>query len=304
MTVKHLGRRAPEHDRMATAVPVSRFITMPERPLVDAAPPLKWPMDYNDRAGDCVVAAMDHLLQAVCAQLGEPRVNWSEQEIVALYRTQNPDFEGWLDGGTWRDGGMVIQRFLDYLTARGDIIAFGRIDHDNEDALKAAIWLGLGVITGERLDEAQEDQDVWDYVPRSPHWGGHATVSVAYDPDRQGVVSWGRLYPVTDTFVEQQLEEAWFVLTHAHLQHPGFRHHFDLAGFAEAVAVVTGGTVTVPVDPAPNYPSVDPLDSFPFQALDDWAATPHIFRKATLASKSYRAWRAAQWVLLERDDDR
>lgn len=290
MTV-YLGRRAPEPARMSAAVPVTRFITMPERPLAAPAPTVTWPMDFNDRAGDCVVAAMDHLLRAVSVQLGETRANWTEAEILDLYRTQNPDFMGWLDGGTWRDGGMIIQRFLDELTARGEIVGFGRIDHDNEDALKAAIWVGLGVITGENLTQAQATQPVWDYDPTSPDWGGHATVSIAYTPDQQGVVSWGEVYPVTDLFVDRQVEEAWFVLTHAHLAHPGFRNHFDLNGFARAVSILTNGKITIPVDPPVKPIPVDPFADFPFRALDDWAATPHVFRKATLAAHAYRVWR-------------
>jgi hypothetical protein len=286
---KLLGRRPAIPGRRALMA--SDFISLPPRPLVDGAPAMTWPMDRNDVAGDCVVAGADHALQAIYGLLGEPRANWTDAGLLALYQTQNPDFRGWQDGGTSRDGGMVVQLFLEHLVELGEILAFGKVDL-TEDAMKAAVWVGLALVTGERLDVAQQKQTTWDYVPGSAEWGGHCTTSVAYDPDHQGVVTWGELVEATDSFVGHQVEEAWFVLTHAHLNHPSFRDNFDLEGFAAAVAALTDGKVVVPVDPPPTPTPDDPMADFPAASLDAWAERPHVFRRAKLASAQYRAWRA------------
>lgn len=283
-----LGRRPPK--RHAT-LDVAEFLTLPARPIAEAAPPTSWPMDFNDVAGDCVVAGLDHALQAIAVQLGVGRTNWTSQELLALYQSQNPSFRSWSDGGSSRDNGMEIQSFLEHLVVRGEILAFGSVAL-TEEAMKSAIWVGLALVTGEMLDAAQQSQSIWDYRSGSPAWGGHCTCSVGFDPGNQGLVTWGKLVEATDSFVTHQVEEAWFILTTEMVNHAGFRNHFDLPGFAAAVAELTDGKVIVPVDPpAPDGPSVDPLDDFPFEAVDNWAARPHVFRSATAASKQYRAWR-------------
>lgn len=259
--------------------------------VYDLSTETRWYVANGVIAHNCVVAAGDHALQAIYSLLGEHRDNWTDGQLLAFYRTQNPDFRSWADGGSSADGGMDVQTFLEHLVEVGEILAFGAVDL-TEEALKAAVYVGLGVITGEQLDVAQQNQAVWDFVAGSPTWGGHATTSVAYDPDTQGVVTWGELVKVTDRFVTEQMQEAWFVLTAAHLRHPGFRDSFDLAGFSAAVAELTNGKVVVPVDPPPAPAPGDPLADFPFASVDDWARHPHVFRRARLAAGQYKAWRA------------
>ena len=287
-----LGKRPPP--RKATLNVAEFFKVAPTHPLVDVAPPISYPMDRNDVAGDCVVAAVDHALQAQAALLGTPRQNWTDAQLLAFYQTQNPGFRSWSDGGGPDDGGMYVQQFLEHLVSVGEILAFGAVDHDSEDMLKAGVYVGLAIVTGEVLDVAQQAQAEWDYVPGSGTWGGHATCSVAYDPDRQGIVTWGSLIQATDAFVEHQVDEAWLLLTTDLVNHPGFRNAFDLPAFAQAIADLTNGKVVVPVDPIPPAPGpdVDPLADFPFKALDHWASRPHVFRSATVARNQYRAWKS------------
>lgn len=56
------------------------------------------------------------------------------------------------------------------------------------------------------------------------------------------------------TFVQHQVTEAYFVITQAHVDHPGFRDSFDLAAYAAAYQEITGAPFPVPVapDPAPT----------------------------------------------------
>jgi hypothetical protein len=302
---KKLGRR-PALDRAAVdAGAFLRVQQLPDHPLVDPIPLLTYPMDRNDEAGDCVVAGLDHALQTIYAALGVPRQNWTDAQLLAYYQTQNPGFRSWADGGGPDDGGMVIQTFLEHLIHAGQISAFGKLDPANEELMKAATWVGLAIVTGEDLRKAQQKQSTWDYVAGSPEWGGHCTTTVGYSnsPDTQACVSWGEVVPMTESFVEHQVDEAWFVLTPAHIQNPVFRNNFDLQGFANAVAQLTGGKIIVPVPPpvppvkppAPPVPPVLPevLADFPFGALDTWAKKPTSTKQAPPAARKYLDWKHA-----------
>src|SRR5438105_11969191 len=81
-------------------------VTVPAHPIADPAPQLVWPMDKNDVAGDCVVAGVDHSLQAILTQLTGTYTNWTPDQILAYYQTQNPGFGSWADAGGPNDNGM------------------------------------------------------------------------------------------------------------------------------------------------------------------------------------------------------
>lgn len=241
-TTFKLGKLAPKNSK---SLSFGDFLTkIPDCPLVDFAPDYSYPMDENDRIGDCVVAGFDHLRQAVTGLLTGTQKNFTTAEIEAFYKTQNPNFPA-------EDNGMDIQTFLECLQAGKHIIGFARIDHANEQLMKSATYLGLGIMTGVQLQQAQEAQfpGQWDYVAGSPILGGHCVPSVGYNnsPDILDVVSWGRLLGATQSFFGHQCDEAWFVLMQEHVDHPSFRNHFDVAGFATAVSEITGGKISMPV---------------------------------------------------------
>lgn len=225
----------------------------PTHPLADLAPYLVWPMDMNDQAGVCVVAGVDHALQAIHHLLGVERDNWTADQILLYYQTQNPRFRSWADSGGPNDNGMDIQEFLSYLVKQGVILGFAAIDHASEEQVKAAIYLGLAVVTGEDLQQAQQDQAIWDHVAGSPPWGGHATTWVGYpgQPDYDTCVTWGQLVQMTQQFVTLQVTEAYFILTEAHVAHPSFREGFDLAKFGDAYTALTGRPLVLGGDPRP-----------------------------------------------------
>jgi hypothetical protein len=239
---------------LATALPV--------HPESDLAPVLNYPMDLNDQVGDCVVAGWDHFCQVVNHLLGQEYVNLSQDQLIELYKTQNPTFDlnSATNGpGSAADGGMVMQLFLEELRRRGLILAFAEIDFTNSEVMEAATYVFLGVLLGAGLQEAQVssqfDEGQWDYVPGQPFIGGHCIPAVGY----KQCVSWGKIVGFTQRFLGVQVQEAWVVITQAHLDHPGFRNNFDVAGFAAAYQALTGKTLPVPVPtPAPPAPSPVP----------------------------------------------
>lgn len=274
---RKLGRRpAVKKAAIAFADHVTVELTAP---IADVAPALVWPMDVNDLWGDCVVAAVDHALQAIYTTLAGGWHNWTHDEIAAFYRTQNPGFDPNTKAhgsGSADDAGMVIQDFLAELTREGVLLGFAKIDHTDAEQVKLATWLGLAIITGEDLRKAQQEQDdVWEYVPKSGEWGGHATTWVGYHDELDTAVTWGRLVEMAPSFVDNQVEEAWFILTQAHVDHAAFREGFDLESFGAAYEKITGRTFpkvhpTEPITPA----EVDP-DHALADVLRPWAAKPH-----------------------------
>lgn len=306
---RKLGKKPPVNRPTVSMGDFFHLEKIPDHPTTSPAPDLPYPMDFNDVAGTCVVAGGDHSLQVIANHLGMRRENWSGNQIMELYRTQNPDFHSWDQGDTDADGGMVIQTFLEEMVRRGEIVAFGRVDHDNPEILRAATYIGLSLVTGSELQEAQQDQKVWDYVRGSGLWGGHCTNTVGYNKVTSTVVTWGELVPMTDSFVENRMDEAWMIITQSMINHPDFRNAFDLRGFSSAITDLTNGKVNVPVpDPVPNNPvrpitptppppvPVDPaLDEFPFAKMNVLVDHVHKHRKSQPqyvkdAVDAYDAW--------------
>jgi hypothetical protein len=269
-----LGKKPPIPGR--AAIPFSSGLTeatstqILEHPIRDMdASGFSYPMDLNDEVGDCVVAGWDHFRQIVKLLLQGVSTNFSIPTIVDFYKTQNPDFDLYgtaeTNGpGSDADGGMYIQVFLEYLQKNGYILGFAKINHENEEELKAAIYLGLGIIVGVDLEKAQSSQKVWDSVS-SPEWGGHCVVLMDYQgsPDYIRHVSWGSVLDMTRRFILDQMDEAWFVIMQEHIDNPTFREHYDLQSFAQAFESLTGRVFPADVTPTPTppVPSPEPGDA-------------------------------------------
>lgn len=298
---RKLGRRAPSNK------PAIRFAdhlaAVPTHPIVDLAPNLDYPMDGNDSWGDCVIAGTDHALQAIMTALTGSYTNWTTAQIIAYYKTQNPTFDPTTDVG---DNGMDIQTWLEQAVKDKLILGFAKVDYTNADELRAATYLGLAVITGVNLDEAQQspqfDQGTWDYVKGSPAEGGHCIPLVGYDKNGFPLVTWAKLITGTNAFVSHQMEEAWFIITQAHVDHPAFRAGYDLASFAAAYQEITGAPFPAVVPaPAPTpEPAPTPAASV---VVDDPALvekiealakenkeTPHDY----LAARLHKLWTSAK----------
>lgn len=288
---RKLGRR-PE-DKTRLKVQFADFVkAIPAHPLTDPIPQLTYPMDHNDQAGDCVVAGVDHALQIIAKLLVGADANWSDSFLLTAYQSQNPGFKSWADAGGPNDGGMVVAEFLDWCIKQKLILAYAQIDTTNLDEIRAAIDIGLAIVTGEDLKAAQQSGLGWDYVAGSPDWGGHCTAWAGYEAHDE-LVSWGSgAYSMTDAFIAHQVDEAYFILTQAHIDHPGFRNSYDLAGFASAVSAITNGKVIVPVPPAPS-PTPTPTPPAPGSGatfrVSDVVAT-HIAASAARAKLTGDAW--------------
>jgi peptidoglycan hydrolase-like protein with peptidoglycan-binding domain len=259
--IHKLNKRTPLKDRVS--VKFGDFLTiLPTVPLVDPAPNYVYPMDENDQWGDCVCAGFDHFRQIVTGLLTGNQKNFTETELLDFYRTQNPNFDPTTPGVN--DNGMNIQNFLEYLQAQKLIIGFASVDYTNPQELQAAIYIGLGLMSGVQIQNAQMTQfqtgKLWDTVVGSPVDGGHCVPPVGYfaQTGNYSFITWGKIQNATQAFITSQMDECWFVLTQEHIDHPEFRNHFDLAGFSQAVSEITNGKIVIPINPTLKMGSIGP----------------------------------------------
>lgn len=237
---RKLGRRPEDRAKPKIALADVLATELPNRPIADGGPLLNFDMDRNDQAGDCVVAGVNHALQVIYNLLGVDYTPWSDDQILAYYQTQNPDFRSWDDAGGPADRGMVIAEFLSYLVKHGVILGFAKVDHRNTEELQTAVYLGLALVSGANMQQAQQTGTLWDYRPDSPDWGGHCTAQDGYDPNYQ-TISWGSdRYRMTPEFMTKRVDEVYFIITQAHIDHPSFRDGLSLDAFSKAFTAVTG----------------------------------------------------------------
>lgn len=179
---------------------------------VDAPTTVHWGMDCNDTEGDCTIAAVDHLIGAWNADLGEPDPRPTDQEISDTYFS----LTGGADSGlneqqvltTWQRDGLFGNR----------IAAFAPFNPQDIKAMYQAVAFYRGAYLGIQCPQSAQEQFAagkpWSYVPGSPIEGGHAICAVGYSSRALLCVSWGQLVEVTYPFLSHFLDEAWAIISH------------------------------------------------------------------------------------------
>lgn len=293
-TTGKFGRRAPSR---RPALALSRALTgkIPAHPTAAdyLARLAAWQMLGNDVAGDCVAVTWANVRRLVTSIAGAENYP-SQDEVWAIYKTQNPGFDPNGDPnvngpGSTADGGMDIQTLLEYLVKRGDVLAFAKVDPTSPDEVKAAIaifgfvWTGIVVQAANQNDFA--DGQPWDYHRSSPDEGGHSVITGGYGAGGPGplggderFITWAEETSFTDAYWRRKVEEAWVVIFPEHLTHPAFLAGVDLAALAADYTALTGKPfpAVIPPTPAP-VPSPPPA---PAPATD-----PRVAEAAALAQQ-------------------
>ena len=167
-----------------------------------------FPMDGNDRLGDCTIAAMAHAI-TVYHGLVDPQPNiMAQQDVIKLYMH--------LTGGV--DSGLNELDVLNYWqsnTVSGDeILAFTSIDAKNHTHIQQAIYLFGGVYLGFQVQQncIQEFDARKPWTPGALTQDGHAVVAVAYDSDGVTVLTWGNVQKATWAWWDECVDEAYAIL--------------------------------------------------------------------------------------------
>lgn len=264
---RKLGRR---HAKEAPALRLSAILApVPVHPK--AADHLTgiadWGLWANDRFGTCGPVSFFNYLKMITYFLTGIEAQPTLDDVFALYRLCNPDFEPSTGRG---DNGVDMQTMLELAKAHdvlgnGKMVAFARVDLSNLDEVRAAISIFGGVLLGVGLTVAQDAQTdanppLWDYVRRSPTWGGHAVLAGMYDSDTEPghsdieIITWATRVATTHAFQSHQLDEAWVVILKEHLEHPDFQKGIDAAALKAAYEALTGDDFPVPLPLPPASP--------------------------------------------------
>lgn len=268
------GRRAPKN---APALELSRLLTgtVPAHPASAdylAALDGGWDMLGNDQYGDCVAVTWANIRRLVTATLTGTSSYPSLDEVIALYKTQNPGFPA-------EDNGMDVQTVLELLASQGGpdgvkAVAFAKVDYLNPDEVKAAIAIFGFVWTGVIVSAANQQEfaagQPWDWDPASPVDGGHSIIVGGYGTPGSGplggderFITWAAETSFTDAFWSNSVQECWAVLWPEHLGTREFMEGIDLAALAADYQAITGKTLPVPAPPAPPGPSPVPVPPAP-----------------------------------------
>lgn len=226
-----------------------------------------WGLWANDRFGTCGPVSFFNYLKLVTSYLTGLEAQPTLEDVFGLYRMCNPEFDPETGRG---DNGVDMQTMLELakehdILGNGKMIAFARVDLSNIDEVRAAIAIFGGVLLGVSMTTAQDAQTdanppLWDYVRRSPTWGGHAVLAGMYDSDIEPqhsdieIITWAQRVGTTHAFQVHQLDEAWVVILREHLDNPGFQAGVDVAALKSAYEAITGESFPVPLPVPPESP--------------------------------------------------
>jgi len=176
-----------------------------------------WGMMLNDQIGDCVIAAMGHMLEQWTTYAdGSPYIP-TNQQILDAYR----DISGYVLGDPSTDNGCDLLTSLSYWRKTGlsyhKIAAFAEI-HTLEE-LHQAVYLFGNAIIGLALPQTAQDQTQWFIDDTDPalsvpgSWGGHCVPIVGYDENLETCISWGGKLSMTPNFFRRYSDEAYAVVS-------------------------------------------------------------------------------------------
>ena len=170
----------------------------------------------NDQLGDCVIAAIAHLLGIFSANAQEPPIVLTDAEIIALYGQiggydpNNPATDQGCDEVTalnwWQEYGAP--------TGKNQIAGWMQVDGTNPVEVRTALWLFENLFFGVDLPDAwvqpapQESGFTWDIAGGSDPNNGHAFVGVAYDAKGILIDTWGMEGTITDAAIARYTAQA------------------------------------------------------------------------------------------------
>jgi hypothetical protein len=190
--------------------------------LKSSDPARLFPMDANNRLGDCVVAAMAHFITIVNGRIGELQIP-PEDVVVKFYRNRSK---------CGKDRGLVMLDTMKYWRKHPfynhEILGFGHIDLKNHTLVKQCIQLFGGVDLGFKV-QSSAITDFNNKIPWTPGYtdgSGHCVVAEAYDPQTVTVLTWGAVQKGTWAWWDAMVDEAYAILP-PEAKTPGFAPGFD-----------------------------------------------------------------------------
>ncbi|MGH7743347.1 MAG: hypothetical protein ACREQ5_00795 [Candidatus Dormibacteria bacterium] len=273
-----------------------------------------WNLGANDRFSTCGPTSLANHLLLVSTWLARSPIQVTDNDIFDLYRRSgNPNF----DPATGADDNGVDMTVMLSAAVQGGLggvhpVAFALVDDSDPEEIRAAGAIFGCVLWGADLTVAQQRQTVWDYVPGSPEWGGHAiaaagryTDSPNPASDRTGLLTWAEALDATDQFITRQVTERYVVIWPWHLGTREFVTGINQTALAADYESFTGRQFPMtpplpPPTPVPNpapapaptpspSPATDP-DAILIKNVWPWPDGFHIGRNRVVAD-ALKTWR-------------
>lgn len=189
---------------------------LPRAPRAVAVPDVAYPIDGNDRLGDCTICGVAHLLAAWNAEVGQHDNVPDEQAVIDTYM----GITGGADTGC--NEADVLGRWHTNGLFGTKIAAFAPVDHTNlvdmQQAVAAYGGCYLGIMCPPSAQEQFAEGAPWTYEAEQPE-GGHCIVALGYEADGSFLcATWGGVAKVTSGFLAHYLEEAWAVIPQAFVE--------------------------------------------------------------------------------------
>jgi hypothetical protein len=185
--------------------------------------PSLFPIDGNDRYGDCTMAGVAHNETLYNGLIGKRYIPAAE-DVIKTYLD--------LSGG--QDNGLVMLDVLKYWKNHGinghKILGFAKIGVHDTDNVKRAITMFGSIYLGFQVQENAipdfEAHKPWE--PGEPDGGGHCVDDPEYDENFHTLITWGNLQKGTWPWWNQMVDEAYGVIPEE-AEDPNFAPGFDIA---------------------------------------------------------------------------
>ncbi len=210
---------------------------------VTRVPSTAWGMMLNDSLGDCVSAAMGHMVKQWTTYASTDATP-TDADVLKVYE----DVGGYRPGDPSTDNGMVILDALNYWRTTGigghKIVAYVAVNIKDAGEVRSAIELFGNVFLGIQLPISAQGETAWTvpnggaYNDGSPgSWGGHAIPIMAASAHSLTVITWGASLKMSWNFLKDYADEAYVVLSQDWIEKTGLSpSQFDLASLQADLA--------------------------------------------------------------------
>lgn len=170
-----------------------------------------YPIDGNNRYGDCTIAGVAHLIAAFCRLFKVADHIPAEAEVNATY----------FKLGHGKDNGLVESSVLAVWRKIGlfghKIWGYAPIKVTDRNAIKLAVAYYGGAYLGIKCPESAQRQFAegkpWTDEGEETE-DGHCVVALGYTKNGLLCATWGGIALLTWGFLAANLEEAWVILSH------------------------------------------------------------------------------------------
>lgn len=226
MVIGKLGKKSPRLD--TRTLKLSKYLVKPK--VAVPAPPSEvswvtkvpsWPMFLNDKLGDCVIAAMAHMIGQWSFYATGKETLLSNEQVLAAYEILG----GYVPGNPATDNGVDMLSALQWWKGSGfashKIDAYMSVDWTNKEEVFQAIELFGNVFLGVALPVTAQGENDWTVAPGGIYtpngqpgsWGGHCIPLMASSPITFTCITWGERLKMSHNFLLDYAEEAYVVLS-------------------------------------------------------------------------------------------